>query len=612
MIYFIGEKVDFEGIENSTIEYLLDYFKNKSEIAFDTETTGFDPYIDKLLTYQLGDRVHQFVVDATLYPIELIKDLLINKELIIHNAKFDLSFLYYHKIYPSKVWDTYIGECVLYKGNKTVRKSLEATVKRYFNYNLNKFIRGKIFKERYTKRVIEYCAEDTTFLIDIKSIQWDRMNKQDLLSSMSLENLFVKVLTYIEYSGIYINKKLWQKKIEQDTINKDSSLLLMNQWIIDNKITRFIDTQYRLYDNDTIVTINWDSPKQVTDVFTRLGIDTKIPDDVTGDLKDSVEYSILEKQQDLCSLIPIYLQYKKYAKILSTYGETVINKIHPVTGRIHTSFTQIMNTGRLSSGGKRGDTDTINLQNIPGLPDKKYRVEGKIYERECFTCKEGNTLINADYSGQEQVVFANWTLDPDLLAFYKKDLGDMHSYIASKIFPYLADIPLKDIKAKYPDERQKAKSAGFALNYGGNGSTLVENLGISIEEGDAIYKAYFEAFPAIDNYFKQVTKKALQTGYVQFNEISKSRCYIYFFDQFQKLEYKVTSSGFWEKYREEKDLNSILYQKELKPLVSKYFKLRSRISRMAINYRIQGSSAEITKLAGIFIFEYIVKNKYTS
>jgi len=467
MIYFIGDPVSYTGVENSTIEYLLDYFKDKSEIGFDTETTGFDPYVDKLLAYQFGNRVHQFVVDASLYPIELVKSLLLHphKEFLIHNAKFDLKFLYHQNIYPKNVWDTYLGECVLYKGDRTTRKSLEATVNRYFNYMLTKTTRGKIFKEKFSQKVIEYCAEDVQFLPDIKAAQWRRLDKQDLLSSMQLENLFVKTLTYIEYSGIYLDRTLWEKKLEQDETNYKRSLYNLDQWIIDNNILEFIDTQLDLFDNQKRTTINWSSPAQVAQLFKRLGVDTKVVDDVTGDLKDSVEASVLEKQVDKSPLISIYLKHKKIEKILSTYGYAVLDKIHPVTGRIHTSFTQIMNTGRLSSGGKQGDKDTINLQNIPKLPDAKDRHPDKIYERDCFISEPGNVLVNADYTGQEQIVFANWTLDKDLLKFYNSGLGDMHSYIASKIFPYLKDVPLKDIKEKYKKERQIAKSAGFALKF---------------------------------------------------------------------------------------------------------------------------------------------------
>jgi len=612
MIYFIGDPVSYTGIENSTIEYLLDYFKDKNEIGFDTETTGFDPYVDKLLAYQFGNGVHQFVVDAALHPIEEVKSLLLHphKEFLIHNAKFDLKFLYHQNIYPKTVWDTYLGECVLYKGDRTTRKSLEATVTRYFNYALNKTTRGKIFREKFSQKVIEYCAEDVQFLLDIKAAQWRRLDKQDLLSSMQLENLFVKTLTYIEYSGIYLDANLWRQKLEQDESIYKKSLKELDQWVIDNNILDFIDTQLDLFDSEKRTTINWSSPSQAVKLFKQLGVDTQVTDETVDGMKDSVEAGVLEKQIEKSTLIPIYLKHKKIEKILSTYGHAVLDKIHPVTGRIHTSFTQIMNTGRLSSGGKMGDKDTINLQNIPKLPDDTDRHPGKIYERDCFVSEPGNVLVNADYTGQEQIVFANWTLDKDLLSFYNSGLGDMHSYIASKIFPHLKGVSLKEIKIKYKKERQIAKSAGFALNYGGDGSTIADNLNLSKEEGEAIYKAYFDAFPGVNDYFKKVTNQALRDGYVLFNGISKSKCFIHFFEQFKNLEYKVQKPGFWEKYREEKELDSALYRNELKPIVSKYFKLRGTISRMAINYGIQGSSAEITKLACIYIFDYILSNNF--
>jgi len=612
MIYFIGKKVNYPGVENSTIEYLLEYFRDKTIIGFDTETMGFDVYLDKILSYQFGDKENQFVVDAKLYPIKLVVSLLMdsNKEILIHNAKFDLQFLYHQGIYTPKVWDTYLGECVLYKGNKAIRRSLEATVYRYFNYILDKTIRGKIFREGFTERVIKYCAEDVQYLPDIRDLQYNNFVQQGLINSMTLENLFVRVLAYIEYCGIKVDTNLWTKKIEQDKVNLEKSLKELNSWIIDNNLESFIETQLDLFSADKKVSINWSSPKQVVELFSKLGIDTQVIDEKTGELKDSVEANVIEKQSSKSSIVPLYLSYKKYEKILSTYGESVLTKIHPLTDRIHTSFTQIMNTGRLSSGGKKGDKKSINIQNIPRLPEGKERVKGKLYERECFIPEPGNVFIDADYMGQEAIVFANWTMDKDILEFYKKDLGDMHSFIAKKIYSYLKDVPLKTIKSKYKDERQKAKVANFTIQNGGGGSTVAKNLNVLIEEGDSLYKAYFDAFPGVKNYAKKVARQALHDGYILFNNISGSRSFIEFFDTYKKLENKIVVEGFWEIYKDEKAKNSYSFNNELKPLVSRYFRLRGKIERLALDYPIQGSAAEISKLAAIYIFEYIVKNNF--
>lgn len=608
MIHVIGNAVDYINIRSSTIEELIEYFSDKDEIGFDTETTGFDPYLCKLLTYQLGDDKNQFVVDASQYPINIIEDLLKSKLLIMHNAKFDLKFLYHQDIYPQKVWDTYLGECVIYKGDRSIRKSLEATLLRYNGHQLNKSIRGTIHREGLTERVIRYAAEDTEYLGLIKSYQIARLKYYDLMNSIGLENEFVKVLTYIEYSGIYLDPKLWKLKLSQNEEDYKKSLSSLNKWIIDNNLVKFIDNQLDLFDTTKYTTISWSSPKQVVELFQDLGIDTKVLDDKTGDLKDSVEAGVLEKQIDKSPIIPIYLKYKQQEKVLSTYGEAVFKKIHPITRRIHTQFTQILDTGRLSSGGKMGEQETINLQNIPRLPDKSERIDGRIYERECFVPEEGNVLIDADYSGQEQIVFANFTQDPDILKFYEDKLGDMHSFIASKIFPELKDLSLDEIKKNYKDKRQIAKSAGFAINYGGDGSTISDNLNIPQEEGEAIYAAYFQAFPGVSDYFKRTIAKTLNDGYITFNDISKSKCFISFIEKFREKEKIINSPGFWEKYREEKKSDSLLYKRTLKSDVSKYFKLRGNISRMALNYPIQGSSAEITKMACIFIFNYLLAN----
>jgi DNA polymerase I-like protein with 3'-5' exonuclease and polymerase domains len=608
MIYFIGNNVDYINIQHAEIEDLVEFLSDQSEVGFDTETTGFDPRTSDLLSYQIGNNKVQFVVDAIQYPIELIEDSLKDKLLIIHNAKFDLRFLYHRGIYPTKIWDTYLAECVLYKGDRSIRKALDVVVDRYLHKQLNKTVRGKIISEKFSERVIRYGAEDVEYLPDVKIVQEAKLSLHDLTRSMSLENEFVKVLTYIEYSGIPLDVEMWKKKVEQDIVNRNDKQDELNQWIINNKIYSYIDNQLDLFDTTKKTIIDWSSPVQVASFFKTLGIDTKVSDEKTGELKDSVDAKVLEKQKDQSTIIPLYLDFKKYEKIVSTYGETIFRKIHPVTGRIHTSFTQILDTGRMSSGGKLGREETINLQNIPRLPGKDERVNGKIYERECFRTKEGYVFIDADYSGQEQIVFANWTQDPDILKFYSDNLGDMHSFVASKIYPYLHNVPLKTIKNEYKKERQIAKSAGFAINYGGDGNTIADNLNLSKEEGNKIYEAYFQAFPGVSNYFKRTTEQALRDGYILFNDVTKDKCFISFFDKYKTLEHRISSPGFWEVYREEKAKDSLLYKRELKSTVSRYFKLKGNISRMALNYPIQGSSANITKLACIFIFDYLIKN----
>jgi len=259
-----------------------------------------------------------------------------------------------------------------------------------------------------------------------------------------------------------------------------------------------------------------------------------------------------------------------------------------------------MNTGRLSSGQKgapkKGMPQLPNMQNIPS----DNRTRG------CFQAQPGNILIVSDYSGQEQIVLANKSLDKDLLKFYQQGLGDMHSFIASKIFPELSGLSLDEIKENHKGKRQIAKGAGFAINYGGTGITISQNLNISMEEGEKVYQAYFKAFPGLANYFKQEKQRALSLGYIQFNEISNRKCFIPFFEEYQKLHKEIyQTEGFWDSYKLEKSQDSVIFKTYFKPKVREYFMKRGDIERMSLNYPIQGSSADITKLAGIYFFRYL-------
>ena len=216
-----------------------------------------------------------------------------------------------------------------------------------------------------------------------------------------------------------------------------------------------------------------------------------------------------------------------------------------------------------------------NMQNIPS--DKRTRG--------CFQSEPGNVLIVSDYSGQEQIVLANKSLDPDLLYFYSQGLADMHSFVAGKIFPELSSLTLDEIKEQHKDKRQIAKGAGFAINYGGTGMTISQNLSISMEEGEKVYQEYFKAFPGLANYFKQEKQKALSLGYIEFNPISRRKCYIPFWDDYKRLHDDIYNTvGFWDDYKHHKNEDSEEFREVYKPKVREYFMKKGDIERMSLNY----------------------------
>jgi DNA polymerase-1 len=608
MIYLVtNQQAMFSpsGYSMATVEESLEYLKTLDVIGFDTETRGLDPYTKDLLSMQLGDGEKQFVIDCSTINPKLYKELLESKELIMHNAKFDLRFLYYYQIVPVKIYDSFLVERILTTGIDTARRSLDAVAYKYCKIELDKTVRGHIHREGLSTRVIKYAADDVKYLHQIKRKQEVALEEMKLTKTASLDNQFVIVLAYIEYCGMFMNRLDWQKKCEDDLKDLNAVKEKLDEFILENKdkYSMYIDNQLSLFEEGTKCKLNWASSKQVIPFMQSLGVDTLTKDKETGLMKHSVDKKVLGPQKKKHPIISTYIEYTEHQKVVSTYGENWFDYINPVTGRIHSNYTQIMNTGRLSSGQKgkpkQGIPQMPNMQNIPS----DNRTRG------CFQSEPGNLLIVSDYSGQEQIVLANKSLDKDLIRFYKEGLGDMHSFIASKIFPELSNLTLDEIKENHKGKRQIAKGAGFAINYGGTGITISQNLSLSIEEGEAVYKAYFKAFPGLADYFKQEKSRALALGYVQFNNVSGRKCFIPFFDEYQKLHKEIyETDGFWESYKLEKSMDSAIFKNYYKPKVREYFMKKGDIERMSLNYPIQGTSADITKLAGIYFFRYLLEN----
>ena len=144
-----------------------------------------------------------------------------------------------------------------------------------------------------------------------------------------------------------------------------------------------------IFDTDQKVLINWNSPAQVVKLFNEIGIKTTIIK--KGKEKDTINAKELESQKNDFEIIPIYIDYKECQKVCSTYGFSWFKCIDPVTNRIHTTFKQLNDTGRLSCGNKKENKP--NIQNVPSDEETRH----------CFVSQYSNTkLINADYSGKRK------------------------------------------------------------------------------------------------------------------------------------------------------------------------------------------------------------------
>ena len=586
--------------EVCTVQESLAYLQNLEEVGVDFETLGFDPYTDPVISLQLGDDVNQYFIDLGTISIEPYRKLLETKLLVFQNGKFDLRFLYHYRIVPSRIYDTFLAERTLYLGIDSHRAGLDALCKSYLDIDLSKEERKNI-SARLTESLIVYGCKDVEYLLPIKSKQQELIKEKGLEVSIELDNRFVKVLAYIEYCGIKLDVDKWTAKTEKTKKEMLEVKEQLDNYIRSNpgQMREFVNLQGDLFSSTLGVTINWISSRQVIRFFNLLGVNTKVKE--KGVIKDTVEQGHIIKFVNKYPIIATYCKYKELQKDLSTYGDNWIKLINPVSGRIHTQYKQLMNTGRLSSGGKDKimKVELPNMQNIPSDEET----------RSCFVSEPGNLLISCDYSSQESVVLTNQSLEPNLLEFYDKGFSDMHSFVAKKMFKELNHLELDEIKKNHKNRRQQSKIVSFCLAYGGSAQALADQLNLTKDEAEDIYNKYFEAFSQLKDYFETGKKEALEKGYVTLSKITGKKCYIDYFEEFKELE-KTFDKAYWTRYRnlkeKAKDSPSFL---EMREKVSKYFSKKGEIERVSQNYCVQGESAEITKLAGIYFWQdYIIPN----
>jgi DNA polymerase-1 len=581
---------DWEVAKRITVQEALIILKQEKVLGFDTETRGLNAYKDAIICSQFGNSKFQILFDHETIDIQLLKPLLEGDTLFVgQNIKFDLRFLYVNGIFPRHVYDTYLAEILLTNGLKYSGRTLKDLAWDYLEVVLDKSVRGSIIYKGLTEETINYSLRDVEFILSIRELQLERLKELDLLEALFLENSFVKVLAYIEHSGIKLDTDKWMAKFER----KKKELLLakenLNLYLWDSGLKKYFDSQLDLFSTERRCLLNWSSPTQVLKLFKSLGINTT--EYKKGEELESVDAKILEKQKEDFPVIPPYLKYKELQKECGTYGDSWLGFIETSTGRIHTNFSQIMDTTRISSGDKsRG---LPNLCNLPADAET----------RACFVSEPGNVLIDCDYSGQETVILANLSQDRGMIEFFKSGFGDQHCFVASKMFDELNGLTVDEIKSKHKDKRQLAKSAGFAIAYGGNGTTIARGCNISEEQGQLVYNAYFKAFPDLPDYFKRGYKKAVENGYITFNDVTRHKFFIPNFEEFKTIDSETRDTDFWRIYRENK--NDVV----LKEKVKSYFKTKGEIQRKSQNYPIQGTGSAVSKYALIMLFNTIVREK---
>ena len=613
MIYFVSNRTEL--FENDvykciSVEESLKLLEELKVVGLDTETEGFDPYTDALLSLQLGNKDFQVVIDASNVDIKLYKEFLESdgRTFLGWNLKFDMKFLFRQGIYLKKVYDGYLGEKLLWLGYPSGIHglSLKAAGQNYLGIELDKSTRGKINYLGLNAEVIEYGAYDVKYLEDIILKQWEELKKKELTEAIKVENKFVIPLAYMEYCGIKLDVEKWKAKMQKDNAKYEESISLLNKWVCehfpnDKRFTK-VDLQGDLflgYNTAPQCIINWASPKQVIPLFKELGFNLETKDKATGQMKDSIDAKVIEPQKNISDIAPIYLEYKAAAKVVGTYGENFLEQINPVSGRIHTSFQQMgADTTRITSGGKdkHNNIEYVNLLNLPS--DEETRA--------CFVAEKGNRWISIDYSGQETYLMASIANDQAIIKELTEGSGDIHSLTAYMSYQEIPrDTPIKDIKKKYHNLRQEAKGIEFAINYGGDANTIHQNKGIAIEEAQKIYDNYMSGFSGLKAYQDFRRKDWFDKGYILLNPITGHKAYIYDYEDLVRDKKRMSEPGFWEYYREMKQEAPSC---DTVQMVKHFFKRKSASEKQSINYPIQATGSMALRYSMIYLWDYIISN----
>ena len=285
---------------------------------------------------------------------------------------------------------------------------------------------------------------------------------------------------------------------------------------------------------------NLNSPRQLGEIlFEKLKLIEKPKKTKTGQYVTNEQ--VLAELAPRHAIVRDLLEYREAVKLKGTYVDTLPGYVHPRTGRVHTHFHQLVAaTGRLASSDP-------NLQNIP------VRTELGRGIRDAFVARDENhLLLSADYSQIELRVMAALSADPALIEAFARDL-DIHTATAARVYGV-------DVSAVDGEMRRRAKMVNFGIIYGISAFGLAQRLGIPRGEADSIIKSYFEQYPGVKEFMDRVVREATEKGYVE------------------------TMTG---------------RRRHLPDLRSANQNIRSSAERVAINTPIQGTAADMIKLAMI-------------
>lgn len=523
----------------------LELLEKEQILGLDVETTGLDPYTSKLLLVQIGIPTKSYIFDARLLPLKEMP----RYKALIENPKII-------KLMHNGKFDYGF---IKYQSNAAVANIFDTMLSESI---LTAGLRGK------SAKLSELCMQYMELALskDVRSsfIEFKGTITEDQLKYSSLDTLTLFPVFEAQMKRLQAENLVNIAKLEFAVTRVVAEMELRGVYIDAKKWQEILKnlgvkrTEYAQKFQDTIKPFyNTNQVDLFGNATNSINMNSQvqlldlfnnrlhldIP--ATGDaILATVNHPVAQVLRD----------YRGYEKLLSAFGLSLLAKINPVTGRLHPDFIQLGTaTGRFSCANP-------NLQQIP-------RNSAEAPFRQCFVPAAGYKLVTTDYSSMEMRVLADLSGDAKFIQALKDDL-DVHSYTASLMFnkPYS-----QDFKKLYPDLRQAAKVIGFGLMYGMGPQSLARQIGVTPEQGKEYLEKYFASYPSVRKFLEGVAAQAVKRGW------------------------SMTPAGRkrWYTIPETSDPD---YKKKI-----------GQIQREAKNHPIQGTNADVTKYALVFLHERLKK-----
>jgi DNA polymerase I-like protein with 3'-5' exonuclease and polymerase domains len=537
-------------------------------ISLDTETTGLDTIIEEMVLLQVKLNNHIYIFNCrslgeryTTYIIDLIKAS--EKTCVIQNAKYDVEVIKTNTgILLENIYDLFVTEVLITNGLATRFPSLAKMVLKYEGVVLKKEVRLEFTDPNLVleKKHYDYAAKDIIYLESIRKKQLEEVKKSGQEKVHELEMKFLPVLAQMKLNGVFLNLDKWhtieenyrkKAKIEKEKMkdffmnkidfSKFKNLLEAVEAIeiTTNEEGKSLRAKFRMKELEKVIDVD------LAKDFIRRNINVNSTDQIKNLLnlsgikvKDTLADN-LKKKNKKYPITKTIIKYREYKKRVSTYGDKFTSKVHPRTGRIHANYYQIKTaSGRLACA-------KPNMQNI--IAEDDYRAS--------FEAEPGNKFITIDYSQQEYRIIGEFTGEQTIIDAYN-DGKDMHIITASLV----NEVPIDEVTR---EQRTEAKPINFGLFYGANEWGLKHRLGITLKEARRIMKAIFEGIPRFVSF---------RTAFE--NQVVKNLC-------------SVTMTGRKRYFKERTDFID----------GAEYMKYINRVRREGFNHPIQGTGADMTKLA---------------